>query len=101
MLEVEIVSKGSPRNGSNDIILEADDRENGTMTNASDSVIQIDDLGYNGVVIETVETEPSDDATVVENGANEPELNQPNANEIESDKIITQNTSDTYNSNNG
>ena len=88
--------KRSPRNG---IECETDDHGNGTSirdendwrTSASHSVIQIDDFN-DGSVIETVETEPSDDTTAVENGG------PPNANayEMERNMIATQSTSDEH-----
>ena len=80
------VSKRSPRNGLNGVECGTDDRGNDTsmaiesdwITNASDSVIKIDDSGY-------------------ENGS----TSNASRNEIESNTIVTQNTSDTYDCNDG
>ena len=96
-----IVTNRSPRNGSNGVICDTNDGKNGTsiasksdwITHASDSVIQIDDSDYE-VVIEALE---ADDTTEVENGA----PSNANSDEIENDTIITQNTSDAYNFNDG
>ena len=95
----------SPRNGLNGIECETDDHENDTsigiesdwITNASDSIIQIDDSGYDEIVIEAVETEPTDDIFAVENGAS----SNANPNEIDSDSIVTQNTFHAYSFNDG
>ena len=95
----------SPKNDTNGVECETDGREDKTLiqdesvliTNASNSVIQIDDSGYDEVVVEVVETEPTDDKTAVENAG----PSNANPNEIESKTISTQNTSHTRNSNDG
>ena len=93
-----------PRKSKNGVACETDDRENYTsiedgsdwLTNASSSIIQTDYSGYDEIlgeiVIEALETEPTDDKTSAENGAS----SNANLHEIESDTIITQNISDTY-----
>ena len=95
----------SPRNSTNGVECETDDRGNCTsieskiarITNASDSVIQIDDSDYDEVVIEAVETESTDDTTAVKNGG------PPNTSVYGKERgmIATQNKSDAHNSNDG
>ena len=95
----------SPINSPNGVECETDERENYTsivdesdwITNASSSIVQIDDLEDGGFVLGAVETEPTDDEFAAKNGAT---LNA-NSNEIESDTISTRSTSDEHSSNDG
>lgn len=91
----------SSRNG---VACVTDDRENGTSIgdesdwriNASDSVVQIDDSGYDEVVIKVAKTESTDDNSAIDSGG----PSNANPNEIEGNTISTQNTFDLNNSNN-
>ena len=95
----------SPRNGPNGVEYRTCGRENYALiadesdwiTSASNSIIQIDDSGYDEIVIKAAETEPIDDTTASENGG----PSNTNPNEIESDTISTQTISDTDDSNIG
>ena len=71
----------------------------GTMetTYASGAATRIDDSDDEEIVMETLKTEPIDDAIEVGNGAS----SNANLNEIDDGTIATQNTSDAYNPNNG
>ena len=81
------------------------DRENGTsitdesnwIKNASDSVIQVDDFFDDESIIETFETEATNDTTAVVSSA----ASNANAYEMEKFTIVTQNISDTHSSNDG
>ncbi|XP_055304310.1 zinc finger protein 37 homolog [Sitodiplosis mosellana] len=97
-------TKRSSKNGRSGVKSEENDGRSGTsigggsdrMTNASSSVIQIDDSDDEDVVVETVKIESTNDIATVANGASSNDARQ---NVIVGDMIVTHSTSNSHNSN--